>query len=87
MRADSFFGDRLSAIQGEIESVFLCYLNESRFLCYLLASNCKLIKLVLISHSVIVAGLYFISILDKKLFLAFKELRKEIEQINNSETR
>ena len=40
-----------------------------------------------ISYLVIVAGLYFISILDRKLFLAFKELRKEIEQINNLKTK
>ena len=34
----------------------------------------------------IVASLYFIKILDKKLFLALKELQKEIEQINNLKT-
>ena len=47
---------------------------------------CKLIKFKLISYLVILAGLYFISILDKKLFLALKELQKEIEQIKNLKT-
>ena len=53
---------------------------------FLISLAWKLIKFKLISYLVIVAGLYFITILDKKLFLALKELRKEIEQINNLKT-
>ena len=60
-----------------------CFLIYSTFLILL---ACKLIKFKLISYLVILAGLYFISILDKKLFLALKELQKEIEQIKNLKT-
>ena len=62
-----------------------CCLIYSTFF-NLVGLQVKLIKFKLISYLVIVAGLYFITILDKKLFLALKELRKEIEQINNLKT-
>ena len=62
-----------------------CFLIYSTFF-NLVGLQVKLIKFKLISYLLIVLGLYFISILDKKLFLALKELRKEIEQIKNLKT-
>ena len=53
---------------------------------FLILLACKLIRFKLISYLMIVAGLYFVTILDKKLFLALKELQKEMEQINNLKT-